>query len=70
MKAIYLSLIIASLLSITACDDAKKITEAKIKNPLEGHMKALKAAKDLEHKLIESEKKRRETIDALATPEQ
>ncbi len=69
MKAISLLIILAGILSLTACDDAKKqIQKAKIENPLKGHMEALKKAKDLERQLLESEEKRRKMIDALATP--
>ncbi len=69
MKLLSILFIFAGVLSLTACDDAKKqLSKAKIENPLAGHMEALKAAKDVERQLLESEEKRRKMIDALAVP--
>ena len=69
MKAINLVLILASLFTITACDDVKEqMNKVKIDNPLAGHMKALEAAKDVERQILEADQKRRKMVDDLAMP--
>lgn len=70
MRAIKLVLIIASLFTITACDDDVKeqVNKVKIDNPLAGHMKALEAAKDVERQILEADQKRRKMVDDLAMP--
>ncbi len=69
MKALNVVLIAVSLFTITACDDVKKqIKDVNIKNLSAKQAKAIDAAKDVEHQILEADQKRRKLVEELAVP--
>ena len=62
MKTLSILTILAGALFITACDNAQK---PKIKNPLAGHVKALKKAKEVENLIQEATKNRLKQVDGI-----
>ena len=53
------------LIVINGCD-SQSPPKSKIKNPLEGHTKALEKAKDVERQLQEAAENQRKAIDSMS----
>ena len=62
MKALSIILILAGLLTLTACGETQK---PKIENPFAGHVDALQKAKDLERQIQDATDKRMKQLDGL-----
>lgn len=67
MKAIFVVLVLAGVVTSSGCDEAKKEVK-KISNPMAQHMKALEAAKDVERQIFEVEANRQKLVEELANP--
>lgn len=62
MKVLSILLILAGLLTLTACGETQA---PKIENPFAGHVDALQKAKDLERQIQDATDKKMKLLDGL-----
>ena len=65
MKIFTTLFFLLGLMVINGCD-SQSPPKSKIKNPLEGHAKALEKAKDVERQLQDAAEKQRKAIDSMS----